>query len=52
MNAPSVSYTATNFRGYSFSVRGIGNMVIGGESGYFLSERGIYGASLRCDFGG
>lgn len=33
MNAPSVSYTATNFGGYSFSIRGIGNLVIGGESG-------------------
>lgn len=33
MNAPSVSFTATNFGGSSFSIRGIGNLVIGGESG-------------------
>lgn len=33
MNAPSLSYTSTNFGGYSFSIRGIGNLVIGGESG-------------------
>ena len=33
MSAPSLSYTATNFGGYSFSIRGIGNLVIGGESG-------------------
>lgn len=33
MSAPSVSYTPTNFGGYSFSIRGIGNLVIGGESG-------------------
>ncbi len=30
MNAPSLSYTPTNFGGYSFSIRGIGNLVIGG----------------------
>ncbi|MFK7914178.1 MAG: TonB-dependent receptor [Pseudomonadales bacterium] len=33
MNAPSLSFTATNFGGSSFSIRGIGNLVIGGESG-------------------
>lgn len=33
MSAPSLSYTPTNFGGYSFSIRGIGNLVIGGESG-------------------
>ncbi len=33
MNAPSVSFTPTNFGGYSFSIRGIGNLVVGGESG-------------------
>lgn len=33
MNSPSLSYTSTNFGGYSFSIRGIGNLVIGGESG-------------------
>ena len=35
MNAPSVSFTATNFGGSSFSIRGIGRLVIGttGEAG-------------------
>ena len=35
LNAPNVSYTATNFGGSSFSIRGIGRLVIGttGESG-------------------
>ena len=35
LNTPNVSFTATNFGGSSFSVRGIGNLVIGrtGESG-------------------
>ncbi len=35
INAPNVSFTATNFGGSSFSIRGIGNLVIGrtGESG-------------------
>jgi iron complex outermembrane recepter protein len=33
MNAPSVTFTPTNFGDYSFSIRGIGNLVIGGESG-------------------
>lgn len=33
MSAPSLSFTATNFGGSSFSIRGIGNLVIGGESG-------------------
>ncbi len=33
MSAPSLTYTATNFGGSSFSIRGIGNLVIGGESG-------------------
>ena len=33
MNAPSLSFTPTNFGGSSFSIRGIGNLVIGGESG-------------------
>lgn len=33
MSAPSVTFTPTNFGGYSFSIRGIGNLVIGGESG-------------------
>ncbi|MCY3886014.1 MAG: TonB-dependent receptor [Gammaproteobacteria bacterium] len=29
MNTPSVSYSATNFGGFSFSVRGIGSLVVG-----------------------
>ena len=35
LNVPNVSFTATNFGGSSFSIRGIGNLVIGstGESG-------------------
>lgn len=33
MSAPSLSFTATNFGGSSFSIRGIGNLAIGGESG-------------------
>ena len=35
MNAPSVSYTATNFGGSSFSIRGVGRIVLGrsGEPG-------------------
>jgi len=35
MNTPNVSFTATNFGGNSFSIRGIGNLVIAasGESG-------------------
>lgn len=33
MNAPSVTFTSTNFGGSSFSIRGIGNLVVGGESG-------------------
>ena len=35
MNAPNVSFTATNFGSYSFSIRGIGRLVIGstGEAG-------------------
>ena len=35
LNAPNVAFTATNFGGSSFSIRGIGNLVIGrtGESG-------------------
>ncbi len=35
MNAPNVSFTSTNFGGNSFSIRGIGNLVIAasGESG-------------------
>lgn len=35
MSAPNVSFTATNFGGSSFSIRGIGRLVIGGtgESG-------------------
>ena len=35
LNAPNVSFTATNFGGSSFGIRGIGNLVIGrsGESG-------------------
>jgi outer membrane receptor protein involved in Fe transport len=33
MNSPSLSFTATNFGGSSISIRGIGNLVIGGESG-------------------
>ena len=38
LNAPNVSFTATNFGGSSFSIRGIGNLVIGrtGESGVSL----------------
>lgn len=33
LNAPNVSFTATNFGGSSFSIRGIGNISIGGEPG-------------------
>ena len=33
MHSPSLSFTPTNFGGSSFSIRGIGNLVIGGESG-------------------
>ena len=35
INAPNVSFTATNFGSFSFSIRGIGRLVIGttGESG-------------------
>ncbi len=35
INAPNVSFTATNFGNFSFSIRGIGRLVIGntGESG-------------------
>ncbi len=35
MTAPNVSFTATNFGGSSFSIRGIGNLVVsaGGQSG-------------------
>ena len=35
MNAPNVSFTATNFGGSSFSIRGIGRLVIAasGENG-------------------
>jgi iron complex outermembrane receptor protein len=33
MNAPSLTFTPTNFGGSSYSIRGIGNLVIGGESG-------------------
>ena len=35
LNAPNVAFTATNFGGSSFSIRGIGNLVIGrtGEPG-------------------
>ena len=35
LNAPNVAFTATNFGGASFGIRGIGNLVIGrsGESG-------------------
>ena len=35
MNAPNVSFTATNFGGSSFSIRGIGNLVVAnsGQSG-------------------
>ena len=38
LNTPNVSFTATNFGGSSFSIRGIGNLVIGrtGESGVSL----------------
>ena len=38
LNAPNVTFTATNFGGSSFSIRGIGNLVIGrtGESGVSL----------------
>ena len=38
LNAPNVSFTATNFGGSSFSIRGIGNLVVGrtGESGVSL----------------
>ena len=32
MNTPGVSYTATNFGGFSFSVRGIGSLVVGSAS--------------------
>ena len=35
MNAPNVSFTAANFGGFSFSIRGIGNLVVAnsGQSG-------------------
>ena len=35
INAPNVSFTATNFAGSSFSIRGVGNLVVArsGESG-------------------
>ena len=32
MNTPSVSFSATNFGGFSFSVRGIGSLVVGSAS--------------------
>jgi outer membrane receptor protein involved in Fe transport len=33
LNVPNVTFTATNFGGSNFSIRGIGNLVIGGQSG-------------------
>jgi len=33
LSSPSVNFTATNFGSSSFSIRGIGRLVIGGESG-------------------
>ena len=43
MNAPNVSFTATNFGNSSFSIRGIGRLVISvsGESGVSIHENEI-----------
>ena len=43
LNAPNVSFTATNFGGSSFSIRGIGNLVIAasGESGVSIHQNEI-----------
>ncbi|HEX7037203.1 MAG TPA: TonB-dependent receptor [Pseudomonadales bacterium] len=43
LNAPNVSFTATNFGGSSFSIRGIGNLVISasGESGVSIHQNEI-----------
>jgi iron complex outermembrane recepter protein len=43
LNAPNVSYTDTNFGGSSFSIRGIGNLVIAasGESGVSFHQNEI-----------
>jgi outer membrane receptor protein involved in Fe transport len=43
LNAPNVSYTDTNFGGSSFSIRGIGNLVISssGESGVSIHQNEI-----------
>ena len=43
MNTPNVSFTATNFGNSSFSIRGIGRLVIGvsGESGVSIHENEI-----------
>jgi len=43
MNAPNVSFTATNFGGSSFSIRGIGRLVIAGsgENGVSIHQNQI-----------
>jgi iron complex outermembrane recepter protein len=43
LNAPNVSFTATNFGGASFSIRGIGNLVIAasGENGVSIHQNQI-----------
>ncbi len=43
LNAPNVSFTATNFGGSSFSIRGIGRLVISdsGESGVSIHQNEI-----------
>ena len=41
LNAPNVSFTATNFGGSSFSIRGIGNLVVG--------RTGVSGVSLHLN---
>jgi outer membrane receptor protein involved in Fe transport len=33
LSTPNVSFTATNFGGSSFSIRGIGNLVVGASEG-------------------
>ena len=43
LNAPNVSFTATNFGGSSFSIRGIGRLVIAGsgENGVSIHQNQI-----------
>ena len=54
MTAPNVSFTATNFGGTSFSIRGIGNLVISGtgESGvsYHIDEIPVSPQLLAVEF--